>query len=185
MLTNAKPNQLLLMNSAQPCNREKIAIERTATFDSTGSYRYCLGRRWQSKGPEVAFVMLNPSRADAQKDDPTLRACIQFAQRWEFVSLSVVNLFGYRTPHPAELKQAAEPVGIENDAYVLESVRRAKRVVLAWGNEGGLLGRDRAMLTLLKPYQSKLTCLQLNRSGQPRHPLYIKRCQKLKPFTIN
>ncbi len=86
--------------------------------------------------------MLNPSRADAFGDDPTLRSCLQFAQRWDYAALTVVNLFGYCTPHPTALKQAVDPVGPKNDAYVMAAVARADRVVLAWGNDGGLWGRD-------------------------------------------
>lgn len=157
-------------------------LQRTAVFDATGRYRYQLGRRWRPAGPEVAFVMLNPSRADAVCDDPTLRACIQFAQRWGYASLSVVNLFGYRTPHPTTLAKTVDPVGPENDGYLLKAVVAAQQVVLAWGNWGSLQGRDRTILTLLRPHQTKLSCLQINRSGQPRHPLYISRDQPLLPF---
>ncbi|MEL7351529.1 MAG: DUF1643 domain-containing protein [Cyanobacteria bacterium P01_A01_bin.116] len=157
-------------------------LERTAIFDATGHYRYRLDRRWAQKGPTVAFVMLNPSRADATCDDPTLRACIQFAQRWDYAALSVVNLFGYRTPHPKVLKTADDPIGAENDDYVLKAIAQADKCVLAWGNWGSWLGRDRAMLSLLTPHHSKLTCLALNQSGQPRHPLYIKRETPLQPF---
>jgi len=156
-------------------------IERTAVFDRSGDYRYQLGRRW-SNDAEVAFVMLNPSRADAFIDDPTLRACIQFAQRWAFGSLTVVNLFGYRTPHPKVLKQVSDPVGPENDEYIAKAVETADRVVLAWGNGGGWLARDRTILNLLKPHQDKLHYLQLNRSGHPRHPLYIKRDVPLSAY---
>ena len=159
-------------------------IKRTATFDSSGDYRYQLERRWAKKGREVTFVMLNPSSADATKDDPTLRACIQFAQRWAFGSLTVVNLFGYRTAHPEVLKQVDDPVGEENDAYVVAAVERAQQVVLAWGNYGGWLERDRAILSLLRPHCTKLRYLKLNRSGHPRHPLYIKRDTPLNAYSI-
>jgi hypothetical protein len=163
----------------------KSTLERTATFDETGQYRYQLTRCWQAHGPKVAFIMLNPSRADAQQDDPTLSACIQFAQRWEYASLSVVNLFGYCTAQPAVLKTVADPVGPENDGYLLSAVKEAERVVLAWGNGGELAGRDRTILALLHPYQTKLSYLQLNRSGQPRHPLYINRSSPLRPFVCS
>ncbi|MEL7071915.1 MAG: DUF1643 domain-containing protein [Cyanobacteria bacterium J06581_3] len=170
------------MIPAQPIERH---LSRNAVFDKTGDYRYRLGRRWQSDGAEVAFVMLNPSRADEAIDDPTLRACIQFAQRWQYASLSVVNLFGYRTPHPAELKQATDPIGPENDAYVLQAVEQADKVVLAWGNHGVWMGRDHAILQQLSPYAHKLVCLQQNKGGQPRHPLYVKREQPITPFVFN
>lgn len=163
----------------------EASLERTAIFDETGGYRYQLGRRWQPAGKTVAFVMLNPSRADAAIDDPTLRACLQFAQRWNYAALSVVNLFAYRTPHPTALKMAKDPVGKENDVYVSEAAELADKVVLAWGNWGGLYERDRAILSLLSPHKHKLTYLQLNRSGQPRHPLYIKRDRLLKPFPFD
>ena len=130
----------------------------------------------------VAFIMLNPSTADADRDDPTLRACMQFAQRWDYAALSVVNLFGYRTPHPKVLKQAVDPIGAENDTYVLRAVEAAQAVVLGWGNEGGFLGRDRAVLSLLASHSQKLYYLQCNKSGHPRHPLYIKRDVQLQPL---
>ena len=169
-------------SQAEPSNFES-ALERTAIFDMTGQYRYCLGRRWFLSGSEVTFIMLNPSRADATQDDPTLRACMQFAQRWHFGSLTVVNLFGYCTSHPNELKKVADPIGCENDRYLIEAVRRAQQVVLAWGNEGSLWARDRTVIQLLKAYQPKLSYLQLNRSGQPRHPLYVRRDTPLTPYT--
>ncbi|MEO1447338.1 MAG: DUF1643 domain-containing protein [Cyanobacteria bacterium J06635_11] len=180
---------------------DKETIERTAIFDVTGNYRYRLDRRWPAQAtgrskqpasntrsaskadPWVAFIMLNPSHADATCDDPTLRACMQFAQRWQYRALSVVNLFGYRTPHPTVLKTAEDPIGRENDAHVIAAVKQAETVVLAWGNWGTLLGRDRAILTLLQPYSHKLHCLALNQSGQPKHPLYIKRDTVLQPFS--
>jgi hypothetical protein len=137
----------------------------------------------------VTFIGLNPSKADATREDPTLRACIQFAQRWGYGSLAMVNLFGYCTAHPTDLKQVADPVGPENDRYLLQAVIQADRVVLAWGNGGGLYGktregvtRDRIILTLLAAHSDKLSYLRLNRNGQPCHPLYIPRDQALQGF---
>jgi hypothetical protein len=163
-------------------SRLNDGIERTALFDVTGQYRYSLQRLWQPQGPEVAFVMLNPSRADAERDDPTLQACIRFAQRWAYGSLVVVNLFGYCTAYPDALKKVADPVGPENDVYLMAAVERSHQVVLAWGNGGCLGGRDRIILNKLKAHSAKLTYLQLNRSGQPRHPLYVRRDCPLCPY---
>ncbi len=50
--------------------------------------------------------------------------------------MEVVNLFAYRTSKPSLLKQATQPIGKDNDRYILESVKRNERVILAWGNHG-------------------------------------------------
>jgi hypothetical protein len=148
-------------------------MERSACFDASGRYRYCLTRRWAARGATVAFVLLNPSTADANLDDPTLRRCIGFAKRWGYAGLEVVNLFAWRATRPADLRRARDPVGPENDAHLLAAAARAGDVVLAWGIHGTLLGRGQAVLTLLRAQAPRLLCLGRTRGGQPRHVLYL------------
>jgi hypothetical protein len=124
-------------------------MDRTATFDATGHYRYRLTRRWQPDGPCLTFVMLNPSRADHEREDPTLRRCIHLAQGWGYGGLVVVNLFAYCTAYPRELRHVVDPIGPENDAYLLPAVQQGDRCLLAWGNQGRWRGRDQAVLELL------------------------------------
>ncbi|TVP68103.1 MAG: DUF1643 domain-containing protein [Leptolyngbya sp. LCM1.Bin17] len=158
-------------------------MERSARFDPSGSYRYRLTRQWQPSCPWLTIIMLNPSQADATVDDPTLRRCQGLAQSWGFGAIDVVNLFAYRTAHPRRLKQASDPVGPDNDAVLLTAAAQANQILLAWGNWGCLYHRDRAVLALLAPYQDKWTCLGRNRTGQPRHPLYVPRQRTLQPWT--
>ena len=75
--------------------------------------------------------MLNPNRADAEVNDPTITRCINFARSWDYGRLEVVNLFAYRTPKPSLLKRATEPIGKDNDRYIIESVEKSDRVILA------------------------------------------------------
>ncbi len=139
----------------------------------TGNYRYLLWREWDSHSQTVSFIMLNPSRADAQINDPTITRCINFARCWGYGRLEVVNLFAYRTPHPSLLKQAAEPVGRDNDRYILASVAKSDRVILAWGNHGTWQKQDVYILKLLKNY-NHLYSLGITKIGCPRHPLYLR-----------
>ena len=157
----------------------------SAIFDPSHRYRYCLTRSWSSTAPndhQVTFIMLNPSQANAERDDPTIRACSQFAQRWGYHQLNIVNLFAYRTPHPSNLQQTSDPIGPDNDHYLLQATESANKVILAWGNWGTLFKRDQTIVKLLHPHQHKLHCLMRNNSGQPRHPLYVKRTTQPKPW---
>ncbi|MBT9317538.1 DUF1643 domain-containing protein [Leptothoe spongobia] len=148
----------------------------SATFDISHKYRYRLTRSWSDTNTsQVTFIMLNPSQANAEQDDPTIRACSQFAQSWGYTHLSVVNLFAYRTSQPSNLKLELDPIGPDNDRYLIAAAETAKQVILAWGNWGTLLNRAQTIAQLLTPHRHKLYCLKHNRSGQPRHPLYIRR----------
>lgn len=143
-----------------------------AIFDSTGVYRYSLWRGWDDRAARIGVVLLNPSRADAVVDDPTIRRCIGFARTWGYGSLEVMNLFAYRSSSPQELTQVADPVGADNDGYLADLAHRVDCILLAWGNWGRLGDRDRIVLQLLGD-RKPLYCLGCTKSGQPRHPLYL------------
>lgn len=143
-------------------------MQGDAVISECGQYRYMLTRHW-GEGPEVLFVMLNPSTADALQDDRTIGRCISFAKAWGFGRLAVANLFAFRTPSPAELMQAAEPIGPENDHWLEQLSARAALTVAAWGNDGAFRGRASEVAPRLRnPHYLKLT-----KRGQPWHPLYI------------
>ena len=97
----------------------------------------------------MTFVMLNPSTADAEKFDPTVRRCFGYACDWGFGSMEVVNLFALRSTYPKVLAKAADPVGPENDVVILKAVKESDLVVAAWGIHGKLLGRNREVLGLI------------------------------------
>ena len=134
-----------------------------------GNYRYLLWRKWDSKGKTVSFIMLNPNSADAQINDPTITRCINFAKSWGYGRLEVVNMLAYRTSKPSLLKQAAEPIGRDNNRFILESVKRCDRIILAWGNHGVWRKQDLYILQLLENYDY-LYSLGITKQGCPRHP---------------
>lgn len=145
-------------------------MERTAIID--GCYRYLLRREWNVNYPQITFIMLNPSTADREKDDPTIRKCIKFANSWGYGSIEVVNLFAYRATKPCDMFQASDPIGLSNNFHLLTATERAKLVILAWGIHGSFLNRDRAVLNLFSRKQS-LYCLGRTKAGHPRHPLWL------------
>jgi hypothetical protein len=153
-----------------------------AVFDATRHYRYTLWREWDGTRSRVAIVMLNPSVADEMQNDPTIRRCIAFARSWGYGSVEIVNLFAYRTPYPKKLSNATEPIGIDNDKYLLQASNRSSRLVFAWGNWGYLRNRAWQVHNLLAGLEGY--CLGLTLTGQPRHPLYLAKDTQLIPYRI-
>jgi hypothetical protein len=144
-----------------------------AEIDPTGMYRYSLWRIWDlSKEGHLVFVMLNPSIADDKIDDPTIKRCIGFAKSWGFGSMEVVNLFAFRATNPSHLKGCNDPVGPDNNTYILTAAERASKIVLAWGTNGIYLNRNKQVIDLLSEHNP--VCLQKSKDGHPKHPLYIK-----------
>lgn len=163
-----------------------VVARRWARFSADRRYRYVLGREfvatqgdllsgWEvvSGRDTVLFVMLNPSVASERVDDPTLRRCMGFANAWGFRRVELVNLFGYVTPDPLELRGATDPVGRRNDSVIRQRARSADRVVVAWGNHGAFQARAEAVLALLWGTGTPLFHLGLTQDGHPRHPLYL------------
>lgn len=155
------------------------SVIRTATFGPERVYRYRLTRVWKVSLPAVAWIMLNPSTADETEDDRTISRVIDFSRRWGYGSALVVNLFGFRTPSPALLRRARDPVGPSNDESVAATVRQSQATIVAWGNHGSLanpatgVSRSEEMWQLLDKLDVDVDMLQLTAQSQPAHPLYL------------
>lgn len=169
------PEQLPLADDLAP-----ETIERSAVISPDHRYRYRLGRRW-GHGSTCAFIGLNPSTADHVLDDPTIRKCITLARAWGHDAIEVVNLFGFRTAYPKELRRAHRDsgslervVGAENDDHVRYVLSRAARIVAAWGRHeiAGETHRDRRVCAIALEH-GDVFCLGHTQNGEPRHPLYM------------
>jgi hypothetical protein len=89
--------------------------------------------------------MLNPSTANAEEDDPTIRRCVGFARRFNCGKLFVVNLFAYRATKRKDMLAARDPVGEDNKHYVdlaCLALRHTGGVLICgWGTDGGHMGQ--------------------------------------------
>ena len=148
------------------------ALDRGAEFGSNQKFRYKLWRTkpW-SKG-RVGFIMLNPSTADVTNDDPTVTRCLKRALKMGYDGIEVGNLYAFRATDPAELKSAGYPVGPLNDEAIRLLCRQCEMVILGWGNHAQP-ERAAEVLALVTKYNDNVYHLGLNKSGQPKHPLYI------------
>lgn len=144
-----------------------------ADFSADRLYRYRLWRRWSPFGGSLGFIMLNPSKADARQDDPTVRVCAGRARLFMYGGIVVGNLYGWIATEPDDLRGVADIVGRDNDEH-LRRMASCKDIVLAWGAHADP-ARAAAVIALLcaLPQSPTLYHLGLTRTGMPRHPLRV------------
>lgn len=155
-----------------------------AVFDETRRYRYRLSREWLFGAGVCVFIMLNPSTADETVLDPTVRRCVNFAKRWGFRRLEVLNLFAWRSTDPRVLTKLDDPVGPENMRWILDVATRptTAQVVCAWGKHGSVKKQGRVVTEELTRLGVKLWCFGTNGDGTPVHPLYQPNDVQLQRF---
>lgn len=149
-----------------------------AIFSPDRVYRYVLWREWLIGAGIVMFIGLNPSTADETHDDPTVRRCIDYAKRWGYRALYMTNLFAFRSTFPRVMMGYPQPVGFENDRWLVACARESETVVAAWGKDGVFSGRDSEVMKLLDGLQ----CFGTNANGTPKHPLYLPKILPLQPY---
>lgn len=156
----------------------------SAAFSPCRTWRYVLDRNWNARRPVLLVVMLNPSTADEEQDDPTIRRVRGFAEAWDYGGFRVLNLFAFRATKPRELRVAADPVGPENDerlaANLLAWRDRGRPALAAWGGHGNLRGRAFKVAHLVDGVQ--WVCLGTNDDGTPKHPLFVGAATQPIPF---
>jgi hypothetical protein len=154
-------------------------LTSTAVISNDTFHRYNLVRVWDLNKPRIMFIGLNPSRADATFNDPTITRCIQFASDWNFGGLYFANLFSFRTPDPSILIQNLHCAKDRLTDYHLKvMIGYSDKVVCAWGSWTFTGERARQVKAFIrKPY-----CFGLNKDLTPKHPLYLKADTKLQLF---
>ncbi len=172
------------------CARENCLTKEgshgAACFSACENYRFMLFRSWidglfETEMRLINFLMLNPSTASQDQDDPTIRRCIGFAKKWGFNSLVITNIFALRSTNPAALFHVSDPIGKENDAHLFYWSIRAEKTVCAWGNHGLLKERGKIVKDGLS-LSAKLYYLEMTKEKQPKHPLYIAANQPLSEW---
>ncbi len=156
--------------------------EVTAVFSKCQQYRYQLREVWDTTGPWVLWLLMNPSVACTDYSDPTVRRTGNYARAWGYGGQLVGNVHAYRATDKNRLLEVADPVGPENDAMILDMAAKAKTVVLAYGQPPkALRHRSGELVDLLKQHPG-LSYLRLSKDGTPVHPLYLPGNLRPKPY---
>lgn len=146
----------------------KINGNNGAHFGAGKVDRFVLWRIWDNDLPKIMFIGLNPSTANADKDDPTIRRVKSFAQGFGFGGVYMLNLFPFVTAYPEFLVSK----GIDhdrNDEFLKALANQSKDIVFAWGN---FKVAQYQAKRVAKMFPNAL-CLGHNRNGSPKHPLYV------------
>lgn len=151
-----------------------------------GDYRYWWHRKFTTGKGVTVFGMLNPSKANKDRNDPTSRRCVQFARDWDTAAVVLVNLYAAISTEPDELLELDDPVGPRNWDYINEACelihKEGGRFVIAWGVHRMAVPQAPAFLDFIEKRKMIPMHLGLTQGGQPRHPLYAPSGTELEEY---
>ena len=151
---------------------------RSAVISDCGLYRYRLERDLETfTGKHVAVVMVNPSTADGETDDATIRKLIGFAGVHDWRKITVVNKFAFRATDIKALRTAHDPEGPYNFDHISRAMAEADLTVVAWGPLAKLPQNLRhywqRVAGIARDRNQPLYCLGIAQDGHPKHPLML------------
>lgn len=174
---------------------DQSAAGDVAIFTPSLTHRLALTRRVTPAGRSTGAVMvgcgLNPSTADAWKDDQTIRKGKGFAARWGCELYVMLNAYDHRATDPADMKRAAKRgvrvVSEHNDALIAFALGRMAGIDIALAAWGAHASPDRAatMVRIAAEAGVPWQCFGLNANGSPIHPLYQRWETPLVGYTRN
>ncbi len=139
-----------------------------AIFSDCKKYRFVLWRIWNKNKPYIMFIGLNPSTANENIDDPTIKRVTKLANRWGYGGIYMLNLFPFITPDPEKLNVYNNPFA-KNDQWISTIHAKCEKIIFAWGSFKEAKARERAIKSKFKGL-----ALKINIDGSPRHPLYVR-----------
>lgn len=153
-----------------------------AQFSPCRQYRYALWRIWDESLPLVMFIGLNPSTANENENDPTIKSVCRIAANNGYGGVYMMNCFPYVSTDPKQML-LCQPKSKEwslNNLWLMDIGQTCKDVVFAWGNFDVVkeMGRDKQLSALFPNAKA----LHINKNGSPKHPLYCKSETKFIPF---
>jgi hypothetical protein len=151
-------------------------VSMTAVLLGEGDiYRVELRRVWDERVPLLVVTMLNPSRANHRRNDPTVLTLIHFAKLWGYGGLLVVNLYAFRSSSRAVMLAAPNRHCTANARYLNAAIEYARsttrRILVAWGTEGNAEGLADWFASRATLAGVELVCLGKTKAGEPKHPM--------------
>lgn len=168
---------------------EKFSYEKKNVLYSRAIYSDCENYRHvltniidDNNTSSISFIGLNPSTATEEKDDPTVHKCSEWARSWGYGYFHMLNIFSLRSTNPALLKKK-DHYYEDIDLHIRDYCESSHKIIICWGNHGLLYNRGFNVIQLLKEYKSRVYCLGKNKTGTPKHPLYLRKNTEVSLWT--
>lgn len=149
----------------------------SAVLSDDGLFRYRLEREVAESGAAYAFFGVNPSTADAEVDDATVRKWRGFVSRWGGSRFIVGNVFAFLATDVRALASAVDPIGRRNNDHLAQIIADADILVPCWGNRSkvppALRSNFRWMLQTLHASGKPVMAFGKSKTGDPLHPLML------------
>lgn len=146
-------------------------------------HRYLLWWVWDWTLPLWLFLMLNPSKATHQREDPTvLRQAIR-AHRNGAGGVLIGNAGALRETDRLKALKSEDIIGPDNQFWLMHAATVADKIIVAHGPDAAKFGGDRLIRRATEGRQ--LYALKITAGGHPGHPLYIGYDQPLLEFSYD
>lgn len=150
-------------------------------------YRYRLDRDvYPGQKLRYAFFGVNPSTADAETDDHTIRKLTGFCRLWGARGFVVANAFAFRSTDVTALAGCIDPVGPGCYAHLCDVIADADVLVPCWGNRAKVPQQLRPRFAFVKELLfgsgKPVKVFGLTQSGDPMHPLMLPYTTILKEW---
>ena len=161
-------------------------MESSAIISQDQKYRYLLTRVWDRQQRQLMVCMLNPSVADANKNDATISRLLVRAKTQNYGGIHVVNLYAYRATDPRNLLKARNSgediIGKGNDQIIAETANSCHSCLVAWGGHALSKERCKPVADILMQSFLGLWAIGRTKDGSPKHPLHTRYEDRFIPY---
>ena len=142
-----------------------------AEFSPCGKYRYTLHRIWNEELPLVMCIGLNPSTANADKNDPTIRILRKHLSMLGYGGFYMCNLYAIISSTPQILKYSEIDLLKDNKLHFESTeIKCGNNVIFCWGAFKEV--NKKRIDYIVRRYPNAL-CFGKTADGSPMHPMAL------------
>lgn len=141
--------------------------------DLAASYRYALWRIWDPTKPKWLFVLLNPSTADHEENDDTIKRLMKRAKTGGSGGVVVANAGAIRETDSDAACLHEDPMGPHNEAWLRALIPTCDFYIVGYGMKARRFGGDTLVKRVFADAGVTVHALRLCQDGTPEHPLYL------------